>query len=356
MSTEKYHLQYAPEEERLMLMEVNDELLREIESCSDRSAILLKPDKNGSTSVLCTRSKTYAIRQVVQSNSLLLFEKEKTQNTMDLKTRCDIYLELDRIHGTVNLEELLPLWSLDDMNKNLHGIAMKELKVMIPLSIGEIDQILLDECVLFKNGECWRLTPAVICEYIQWICAIYVSLNGQKGLEAEGNWNQLEETAKQDDLDRDILQSVLHGISTTKVPLENQLTCVKLDKQRIAYWFGRKLLLDIVTASPEQFVEQWKQLVPPDVVEEIDLDVLKDLFFISRNGQVQYLSVHHLPTDVSRRFQSLFQLKQKWKYEEIVPFVRDLAFNMEKVEALILKYGRKQTIKGELFINERSSW
>lgn len=56
----------------------------------------------------------------------------------------------------------------------------------------------------------------------------------------------------------------------------------------------------------------------------VDIEQLDGLFYIVQNGNqkvIHYCPENELSEDVSERIQYLFNLKMKWTFEEIKPFI-----------------------------------
>jgi hypothetical protein len=53
-----------------------------------------------------------------------------------------------------------------------------------------------------------------------------------------------------------------------------------------------------------------------------------------------YFSSDQLPDHPERRFEVLFDRKPKWSYDEISPFLVDIAYNYNGIDSLIVKYCR----------------
>lgn len=68
-----------------------------------------------------------------------------------------------------------------------------------------------------------------------------------------------------------------------------------------------------------------------------------------------YYPISALPLDPASRFSDLFSIKQRWRLDEIAPFLADLAIDSKKRDALTLKFTRKvKDDKGETFYAARA--
>lgn len=59
-----------------------------------------------------------------------------------------------------------------------------------------------------------------------------------------------------------------------------------------------------------------------------------------KRKQVQYFPVSELSSDITKRFFALFQVKERWTLEEIVPFLNDVAPSKKEKEFLLFKFAR----------------
>jgi len=58
---------------------------------------------------------------------------------------------------------------------------------------------------------------------------------------------------------------------------------------------------------------------------------------------IRYLAEYSLPETIGERFTALFEIKSKWKQEEIHPFIRSLATPGQNVGILLTKHCRVST-------------
>ena len=58
---------------------------------------------------------------------------------------------------------------------------------------------------------------------------------------------------------------------------------------------------------------------------------------------LSYLAASTLPTDPAARFAELFLTRPRWKSDEVVPFLSDIAVNSKERDRLLLKYARTVT-------------
>ena len=70
---------------------------------------------------------------------------------------------------------------------------------------------------------------------------------------------------------------------------------------------------------------------------------LESELFGSDLTTLKYFPASDLPADPAARFSDLFLTRSKWRGEEIIPFLSDIAVNSKERDKLLLKYCRTVT-------------
>ena len=86
---------------------------------------------------------------------------------------------------------------------------------------------------------------------------------------------------------------------------------------------------------------------------------IKDMLLIDKHPGSGRLEIRKylrsdLPSDVESRFISLFKTRQRWQYDDLIPFIHDLGRDTKELDAIVLKHGRVSTSKDVRFITPRS--
>ncbi|KAL2316370.1 Sister chromatid cohesion protein dcc1 [Schizosaccharomyces pombe] len=333
-----------------LLLELDDDLLKTLEE-NPEEEIVFKSDFDKKASVLCTSDKTYAVRQVVQSNSYLLFD-ELSPTDWVLNDTCYSFLEVERIYGFIFSDDKISYWDEDSVELKPISLTKDQFIRSVPASRNEVDSFLQKNFFMVKNEFLYRLSPSYICSIIDWIFVIAQQLHIDF---ASFEFKIFKKPAMDDEFDWDSVICVLESISS---PIKDNVLPKKfnIDLELTTFWYGRFLLEGINSISSDEFIQLWDNRLPYPCKGLPSLNLLKGYYFHDTPNTIQYLSGDQLPREPSRRFQSLFQLKSKWLYEELWSFVKDLALSKSRVEALILKYGRKQTSRDGVYINSRGTW
>ena len=69
---------------------------------------------------------------------------------------------------------------------------------------------------------------------------------------------------------------------------------------------------------------------------------------------LSYFPCAELPTDPALRFTDLFLTRERWKAEDIGPYLSDIAVDSKDLDKLLLKYARALTDKDGLWYTARA--
>jgi sister chromatid cohesion protein DCC1 len=72
--------------------------------------------------------------------------------------------------------------------------------------------------------------------------------------------------------------------------------------------------------------------------------------------KIKYYPRSALPLDSVARFGALFSIRERWKAEEIEPFLTDIAIDSKERDKLLLKYGRALTDAGVVWYTARAKY
>ncbi|KAF8797316.1 Sister chromatid cohesion protein DCC1 like protein [Argiope bruennichi] len=97
----------------------------------------------------------------------------------------------------------------------------------------------------------------------------------------------------------------------------------------------------------QDFLESWQRSVPEGM--KCDLKQLRGLALTdltNRPEVIFHFPTQNLPENIKERFEMLFKVKEKWDYDEIVPYLEDRTYPGNDVKALLIKYTRESTKDG----------
>ncbi|EXB70695.1 hypothetical protein L484_023881 [Morus notabilis] len=342
----------------IMLLELDEKLLPDI--LHQRVVVRGQPDEDA---VLCTQSKTYAIKFVGTSNSVFLIppsdQSEFSDNLLDENDQSQLPVAsiLKVATGTMELVEVAP--KLDKLKlllfKNLYR---PEVDIEME-GLGEV------ETGLYKWDDLVDLVQASDDELLSGLQAL-------SALEIDGYWrvvdvkymdmmlrmllhNSVLNDWSLDALDQDRVVDVLQSdgfphklaehclcVYGHKVSEGVETNCVwKLDERKVCVHFAREILRG-GKKKIEKFMEEWNRKVPECMQASFTMlegEVLTERFGIET--WVRALSVSSLPSSPAERFSLLFKERQKWEWKDLQPYIRDLSVPGLSSEGLLLKYTRR---------------
>lgn len=95
------------------------------------------------------------------------------------------------------------------------------------------------------------------------------------------------------------------------------------------------------------FLSKWKNKIGDTFGAFVALELLTGNYLrsddTSGGATLTYFPASGLPTDPAARFTELFLTKQRWKSNDIEPFLLDIAINSKERDKLLLKYARAIT-------------
>ncbi|WVZ00429.1 hypothetical protein V8G54_026498 [Vigna mungo] len=356
----KYHPLFGPHDD-LLLLELDEKLLPDV--LHERVVLRGQPDEDA---VLCTQSKTYAMKFVGTSNSVLLIPPanhsefcENPQNNDSNKEEEKVVAPVIKVvSGNIELVEAAPrldklksfllektynfeeydVENLEDNQESTIGLySWNDLVDNIQASDEELRSGLQALSAVEINGY-WRLVDGSYMDMILGMLLKNSVLN-------DWSLNALNEDEVVSTLVSDGFPGVLarHCLCTygTKVN-EGMPGCAwKLDEKRVCIHFAREILKG-GKRKLESFMDEWRQKVPDEMQPTVNL--LEGEVLIERVGVetwIRAFSVASLPSNPAERFTILFRERTKWEWKDLQPYVRDLKIPGLSSEGLLLKYTRR---------------
>ncbi|KAL2234306.1 sister chromatid cohesion protein DCC1 isoform X1 [Sesamum indicum] len=352
-----YHSLFGPHND-LLLLEVDEKFLPEI--LHQRVTLRGQPDEDA---VLCTVSKTYAVKFVGTSNSVFLIPPtDKVSNLCNNKDDNNMVVAsvIKVAPGCMELVEVAP--KLD---------KLKLLLSQNPYSFSESSDMDISE-----EREKTRIGLYRWDDLVDRLQAsdkeLRMGLQSLSAIEIDGYWRILD-----DKYMNAILNMLLHNVilndwsinalnedevvgvlETDGFPRNIATHCLqvycckvdegvglsttwKLDERRICVHLAREILKE-GKMKIEIFMEKWMRRVPDGMHASFDMlegEVLKEK--LGMDTWVYSFSVSSLPSTPAERFSVLFQERAKWEWKDLQPYVRDLKVPGLSSEGLLLKYTRR---------------
>ncbi|KAH6772879.1 zinc ion binding protein [Perilla frutescens var. hirtella] len=366
-----YHSLFGPHDD-LMLLELDDKLLPEI--LQQRVTLRGQPDEDA---VLCTASKTYAVKFVGTSNSVFLIPPSdevsgSCNNKDDDNMMAASVLKvapgcMELVEVAPKLDELKLLLSQNpysfieasEMDTSEEGektgmglYRWQDLVERIQASDEELKLGLQSLSAVEING-CWRIlddnyTHAILNMLLQDVTLNDWSVNA---LDEDEVLSVLEADGFPRNIAKHCLQvycsKVDEGVGVSyKWKLDERLVCVCLAREILK---GGKMKHEI-------FMEKWTRKLPDGMCASFDM--LEGEVLTEKLGVETWLysfSVSSLPSTPAERFSILFQQRPKWEWKDLRPYVRDLKVPGLTSEALLLKYTRRTqpTVEAEPVFSAR---
>ncbi|CCF60001.1 hypothetical protein KAFR_0I02220 [Kazachstania africana CBS 2517] len=325
-------------------------------------------DDNSSNVVLCSRDKTWIVRQKNHSNTALLMNefipgrpmnipKESlfglTEPTSDLLGYSSTSFEYEtrKTEGQLNLD-LVPLYNgevkFPQTGNKPQLRTFEELVEHSPTSVVEAKTIWYNVGGCEINGYICLLSNEFMSR------ALHVMLTSVVAENLNLNELALDETfrAVTKDMGPDFNPYTIEVVKTVLNRFMKAFTDDRwsLDMLKIAKWYGINALKNHAhktSMSTDEFMIKWKSTFPPFLPCDIDTDMLRGHYYKPAEHHLQYIAKNTLPIDVKERFNILFRLQSTWDFEDIKPLVEDLNVHGLKIDNFIMKYARRRRVPGK---------
>lgn len=297
-----------------------------------------QPDEDA---VLCTQSKTYAVKFVGNSNSVLLIPPtDQFPHKSNIKkcTGEEVVASVIKVAlGNMELVEIAP--KVD---------KLKLLLSMNPLKLGELTETDdLDEMIDVDTGLYrWNdLTDMIQASDEE----LRTALNALSAVEINGYWRTVDDNYMDailnillqnsilndwslDALNEDEVVGVLVSDGFTQKIARHCLQVFgskvegdslwRLDEQKVCVHFARGILKG-GKMKMDNFMKEWERKVPERMNVNFDMlegEVLTETLGIQT--WVYAFSISSLPCDPAARFAALFNEHKKWEWRDLNPFIR----------------------------------
>ncbi|KAK9457413.1 sister chromatid cohesion protein Dcc1 [Dipodascopsis uninucleata] len=342
------------------LIQLTPEVQDILKSEDERRHLKIKSAGPNSPVYLCSFSKTFQIKEVNQSNTLLLLSSEGAGDIRKSGEYGELriltaqklsggYLECLPVQSTCDLS-FVPLYHGSEVGIPMeNNVDIEGFQTNIPLSTNEYEKAWVDWLCVQLGRQVFRLSSSVVRQ---------VLLNIVTAIQIEGlNFRSLElkrvyEAVHQDQEEpTSVLETVLRKFSVH----DSEPYC--LDEDRICQWFGQKALIEHASKEIKlaSFMEIWHSSLPVSLDFRCELSQLVGQFVQITPDTIQHLSRERLPKDPRTRFEILFKTKSMWLEEEIIPFIDDIEGNRAKINNLFLKFAKRKVVKGVVYISRRST-
>ncbi|AEC10442.1 zinc ion binding protein [Arabidopsis thaliana] len=356
-----YHPCFGPHED-LLLLEADDKLVSDI--FHQRVTLRGLPDEDA---VLCTKSKTYAIKFVGNSNSMFLIPPSIFPGDAQVSDTNNNVSVLKIAPGNMELVEASP--RLDKLKQILlaNPFGAGEVEAMMDVDNDDLDHSGKKDLALYTWSDLVNTVQASDEE-------LRNGLQSLSAIEIDGFWRVIDENYLDvilrmllhncvlkdwsfDDLDED---EVVNALVADEFPSQLASHCLrvfgskvnetdkwKLEPRLVCLHFARQILRE-EKMRLESFMEEWKKKIPDGMEERFEMlegEVLTEKIGIET--RVYTFSVRSLPSTPEERFSVLFKHRSKWEWKDLEPYLRDLHVPRLSMEGLLLKYTRRAQPKAD---------
>ncbi|KAL9321687.1 hypothetical protein ACSQ67_009740 [Phaseolus vulgaris] len=351
-----YHSLFGPHDD-LLLLELDEKLLPDV--LHERVVLRGQPDEDA---VLCTQSKTYAMKFVGTSNSVLLvppanhsdFCENPQKNYSNMEEDKVVAPVIKVVSGNMELVETAPrldklksflsektynfdVGNLEDNQESTIGLYnWNDLVNNIQASDEELRSGLQALSAVEINGY-WRLVDGSYMDMILGMLLKNSVLN-------DWSLNALNEDEVVCTLESDGFPGVLarHCLHTYGTKLNEGMPgrVWKLDEKRVCIHFAKEILKG-GKRKLESFMDEWRQKVPDGMQPSFDLmegEVLTER--VGVETWIRAFSVASLPSTPAERFSILFRERKNGNGKICSP-MSDLKVPGLSSEGLLLKYTRR---------------
>ncbi|CAI5760342.1 unnamed protein product [Candida verbasci] len=312
------------------LLQLPEELLENIENGNIDN---LELKSNYESVVICNADKSWKVRQMNHSNTVLLMNKTGKNNLIGFQSAAYEY-ELNDNKPTIS--KTIPVYN----NSNTSSISITELIQDSLCSPKEFESLFYDMNGVYIDGFAYILSNSIISELL-YILITKLMSNQLTVFEISDIEDIITPPFK-----KSMLDTILHKFAKS---VENRY---ELIDSNISKWFGIvELSKNNQPVLKNEFLLNWKSSLPAYYSPSLDLNDLKGYYCSFLTTHILYINPIDLSTNLAIRFKELFAFNRSWKYDEFVPFINDYVPVGKKVDSLIIKYGKKKKVGNEFIVS-----
>lgn len=334
------------------LIELPPELCQLIESTmnapSHAQSTLCVKGSIAEDAVLCTADKTYALRSVQLSNTLLVTTPSRTDSGRAVNVRDRIHEVLELVPSVPKLHKLPMLLKGaqydegdEDRRVTLVKYTYDQALCEIQASEAEFQQGLKEKRILVLDGYLRPIVPTHLSTILELILSYVVTLS--LSYQAAGVEELVSTLADEHEVPREVSGQIISWFGPVKEGLW------EMDVKAVVAEIGLEILRHYKHEPivESEFLSKWKNKVGDTFEAFLALELLTGNYLRSQDNSssaaLTYFPASGLQMDPAARFTELFLTKQRWKSNDIEPFLSDIAVNSKERDKLLLKYARAIT-------------
>ncbi|CAL4087589.1 unnamed protein product [Meganyctiphanes norvegica] len=341
-----------------VLLEMDSKLLN---CLLEGERIVLRGEEDDAV-VMCTKGKTYEVREAEISNSLVMIPNMKLPDDIDKNTDMSLHnCQVNSIHYTyMEMKPCKPRLSKlrqflserpyggpneDDISEDVgKRYTEDDLLNIIQCSEDELQVSLTDMEAYHIHGH-WQILDfdyrfKVVSHILNLIDEQKYSLDRIPREATIKTLSALEPKAV-------ITQCFDYYLKSTDKKDDNGDELCSLLDDNVCRLCAEVLLKPAGKFNLTEFLTIWQQSVPEGL--STSLSQLEGVALVDRSSSpetIEHYPVYNLPEDLNFRFSGLFEKRDKWTLDEIRPYVQDLATDKLPVNAILTKYARASTQNG----------
>lgn len=340
------------------------EYMKSNENTRKEDLIIKSPADSKNDLVLCTPSRTWKVRQMNHSNTVLLMNnmnvnklgtsllslvkdqlREDLPNKLVGFTKLSYEYELSSTAGSLSTSRL-PTYNGKKVSEGLK-YNIEQFLDDSPISTSQFLHQWYQLGGSQVDGFAVVLTQKLITEILLTLIPILIA-NGISYDTEDYNLDlpRIAGLMKQQStiFTTPVVTTILNKFGHPK-PGDSGNRKFRLNNDEVSKWFGIQTLISKKSKliSPNEFLIEWKSSFPPAYNVPIELETLRGHYYRPVGDKIQYLNPNQLSdNDVSTRIKDLFAIVKEWDFDEFVPFVAQFVPAGKKADTVILKYARKK--------------
>lgn len=311
------------------------------------------------SAVLCTKNKTYEIKEAETSNSLLLVpnlllssDTKNTEGPDRVIKRCCVkgifhnYYEVRECKPHV--DKILTVLENSCYNGKEYESTIDpsmlydwdRLQSEIQASEDELKKALSNYLIVDINGYLRLISFETEVQYVTYMLDLF----------NDNSW-EIDEVDKEitcDSLEELIPESVCQALFDRYTTLSEKTKkdgspLYRYDEEKVCKLLAKVLLSALPVNRYEDFMESWKMGAPDKITPKEEY--LRGIALVVYNKSTLQKEVvsfpeENLPKNLNDRLNEIFKVKEKWILEEISPYISNFTTSKINVNSLLTKYAR----------------
>ncbi|EKM80114.1 hypothetical protein AGABI1DRAFT_91394 [Agaricus bisporus var. burnettii JB137-S8] len=322
--------------------------------------------RTGEDAVLCTTDKTYSLRSVALSNSVLVVTPPSSGSSISTTSGREPVVIRDELHEILEISPSVP--KLHGLISQLRGKEYDEsdevednashsddAKTDVQASDEELDRGLKERRVLVING---FLRP-ISKDYLKTLLELVLNLLASLSLRSDNI--PLDDLVSSLAQDHEVPRAVSMQLLAWFGDVDEAQGSWTMDVQAVVKEVGIGLMRhhrrDPI--RKDAFLAQWKATVGDTFNPSVDLSLLTGNYLVSTAGEQEnlvYFPSTELPVDPAQRLADLFRQRTRWTGDDIMPFLSEIAVGPKERDKLLLKYCRVITDPQGVWYTSRTQY